>query len=195
VTFDATGSTAPGGVAAYNWQFNDGKGNAPTTPVETTTPTVTHAFATAGPYVVALTVFATHGSSIGTARAIEGGKVVSAPTVVTGAASPVLQTSARLHATVNPNGGEVGECKLDYGTTTAYGSSAPCSRSPGSGESPVAVSASITGLSANTTYHFRAIAKNLGGTANFNLPCRTMRGAGESCALPSRPRRRRRRHA
>ena len=38
---------------------------------------------------------------------------------------------------------------------TAYGSSAPCTSLPGSGTSPVAVSASVTGLSANTTYHFR----------------------------------------
>ena len=166
VTFDATGSTAPGGVAAYNWQFNDGTGNTPTTPEETTTPTVTHRFATAGPYVVALTVFATDGTSIGTARTIEAGNVVSAPTVVTGEASSVLQTRAKLHATVNPNGREVSECKLEYGTTTAYGSSAPCARSPGSGESPVAVSASIMSLNANTTYHFRVVAKTLGGTSN-----------------------------
>jgi hypothetical protein len=32
---------------------------------------------------------------------------------------------------MNPNGSEVSECKLEYGTTTAYGSSAPCSRKPG----------------------------------------------------------------
>jgi hypothetical protein len=166
VSFDATGSTAPGGVAAYNWQFNDGERNTPTTPVETTTPTVTHTFATAGPYVVALTVFATDGTSIGTARTIEAGKVVSASTVVTGAASSVVQTSATLNATVDPNGVEVSECKLEYGTTTGYGSSAPCTPPPGSSKNPVAVSASITGLSANTIYHFRVVAKNLGGTSN-----------------------------
>ena len=38
-------------------------------------------------------------------------------------------------------------------------------RSPGSGESPVAVSASVTGLSANTTYHFRVVAENPGGSS------------------------------
>jgi PKD domain len=166
VSFDASGSTAPGGVARYNWQFNDGKGNTPTTPVETTTPTVAHTFATTGPYVVALTVFAKDGTSIGTARTIESGIVVSAPTVVTGAASSVTQTAASLNATVNPNGRTVSECKLEYGTTSAYGSSAPCMPAPGSGSSPVAVSASVTGLSNKATYHFRISATNPGGTSN-----------------------------
>ena len=90
-----------------------------------------------------------------------------APTVVTKAASSLTQTSATLNATVNPNGGEVGvgECKLEYGTTIAYGHEAPCSPSPESGNSAVAVSALATGLSANTTYHFRIVATNAGGTS------------------------------
>jgi hypothetical protein len=90
----------------------------------------------------------------------------SAPTVVTGAASAVGSSTATLNATVNPNGGEVGECKLEYGTTTSYGSSAPCTPSPGSGTSPVAVSAAVSGLTANTTYHFRVSASNAGGTSS-----------------------------
>ena len=87
------------------------------------------------------------------------------PTVVTGAAYVISQTSVTLGATVNPNGGEVSECKFEYGTTEAYGSGAPCSSLPGSGESPVAVSASPTSLAANTTYHFRIVATNPGGTS------------------------------
>ena len=78
VSFNATGSTAPGGVARYNWQFNDGPGLS--APTETTSPTVSHAFPAAGTYVVALTVFAPDGSSIGTARTLSVGKV-AAPTV------------------------------------------------------------------------------------------------------------------
>src|SRR5262249_57945130 len=75
--------------------------------------------------------------------------------VDSGSASSVTQTSATLNASVNPNGGEVSECKLEYGTTTSYGSSAPCTPAPGSGTSPMAVSASVSLLSPNTTYHFR----------------------------------------
>ncbi len=78
VGFDATGSTAPGGVFRYNWQFNDGPGLA--SPVETSGPTVTHTFPVGGTYTVALTVFASDGTSLGTARTIAVGSP-PAPTV------------------------------------------------------------------------------------------------------------------
>ena len=74
----------------------------------------------------------------------------NAPTVKTEKASEVAQTTAKLNASVNPNGGEVTECKLEYGPTTSYGESKPCSPPRGPGESSVAVSASISGLTANT---------------------------------------------
>jgi hypothetical protein len=91
--------------------------------------------------------------------------VPAPPTVVTEPASSLRQTSATLNATVNPNTGEVSECKLEYGLTETYGSSVPCTPSPGSGTLPVAVSASLTGLPTNTTYHFRISATNLRGTS------------------------------
>jgi tripartite motif-containing protein 71 len=89
----------------------------------------------------------------------------NAPTVVTKNASAVAQVSATLNATVNPNEGEVSKCELEYGTTASYGSIAACSALPGSGGSPVAVSASVTGLAGGTTYHFRISATNAGGTS------------------------------
>ena len=87
------------------------------------------------------------------------------PTVVTKAASLVAQSSVTLNASVNPNGGEVSECKLEYGTTEGYGSNVPCASLPGSGTSPASVSASVTGLATNTTFHFRISATNMGGTS------------------------------
>jgi hypothetical protein len=78
-----------------------------------------------------------------------------APTVLSEEASSIAQATATLNAKVNPNSGEVSDCKFEYGTTNAYGSTAPCATLPGSGASPVAGSAVISGLAANTIYHFR----------------------------------------
>ncbi len=87
------------------------------------------------------------------------------PTVVTEAASAITQTSATLNATVNPNGEEVSDCHFQYGTSALYGSSVPCSPSPGAGESPVPVSSALTGLSENHVYHYRTVATNSAGTS------------------------------
>jgi DNA-binding beta-propeller fold protein YncE len=88
-------------------------------------------------------------------------------TVATGAASSITQTSATLNATANPNGEPVEDCRFDYGTSNSYGSRVPCMSLPGAGNSPVAVSAPVTipSLNANTTYHFRIVATNPGGTS------------------------------
>jgi subtilase family serine protease len=86
------------------------------------------------------------------------------PTAVTEAASSVTASSAVLNAAVNPNGATVSTCTFEYGPTATYGQSAPCSTSTGSGSSPVAVSAAITGLAPKRTYHYRITASNLYGT-------------------------------
>jgi hypothetical protein len=88
------------------------------------------------------------------------------PTVVTDAASLVRARSAVLNATVNPNGEAVSACTFEYGPTTAYGHSAPCVSLPGSGMSPIAVSARVRGLAARSTYYFRITATNPSGTSD-----------------------------
>ena len=92
-----------------------------------------------------------------------------APTVVTQPASSINKDSATLNATVNPNGAPVTECEFEYGKTASYGQTAPCSpfaSDLGMGESPVTVSAAITDLEPNTTYHFRIAASNAVGPSN-----------------------------
>jgi hypothetical protein len=103
------------------------------------------------------------------------GPAQAKPTVLSEAPSALTSTSAVLNATVNPQGGTVSACTFEYGPTKAYGDSAPCATLPGSGSSPVAVSATITGLSAKTSYHFRIVATNPSGTsasagAKFKTP-------------------------
>jgi hypothetical protein len=89
----------------------------------------------------------------------------NAPTVVTERATSVTKESATLNAMVNPHGKEVTSCKFEYGTSLSYEKSVSCSSLPGSGESPVEVSAPVTGLSESTTYHFRIVAGNSLGTS------------------------------
>jgi hypothetical protein len=71
MTFDATGSTAPGGVAFFSWQFNDAFA-AQT--VEQTTPTITHTFPAAGAYSTGLAVFNPDGLSAGTGGIVTTGQ-------------------------------------------------------------------------------------------------------------------------
>ena len=101
-----------------------------------------------------------------------------APTVTTAAASDLAQSSATLNATVNPEGTTVSECRFDYGASMSYGSSVPCASQPGSGTSPVEVSAAVAGLNPDSTYHFRIVATNAGGT---------VAGADQTFATPPDP--------
>ena len=71
LNFDATGSRAPGGVAEYVWQFN-AVANAMT--VESTTPTISYTFPSAGSYSIGLTVFAGNGLSTGTGGIVATGQ-------------------------------------------------------------------------------------------------------------------------
>ncbi len=146
---------------------------------EVTSPTSITAIAPAGTSTVDVTV-TTSGGASATGSADEF-TYVPAPAVVTQAASLISQTTATLNATVNPNGGEVTSCKFEYGTTEIYESSAPCSTLPGSGTEPVAVSASLENLSASTTYYFRIVATNLGGTSTDILDAQTFK------TLPNAP--------
>jgi hypothetical protein len=87
------------------------------------------------------------------------------PTVTTNTATNVSSTSATLNGTVNPNGLST-TVKFQYGTTPSYGNEVVATPSPVTGTSPVPVSASISGLTTNTVYHYRVFATNSAGTSN-----------------------------
>jgi PKD domain len=71
MTFDASRSTAPGGVADFSWQFNDAFA-AQT--VEQTTPTITHTFPAGGAYSTGVAVFNPDGLSAGTGGIVTTGR-------------------------------------------------------------------------------------------------------------------------
>ena len=86
----------------------------------------------------------------------------TAPSATTGPVGSVGPTSATVSGTVNPNGTAT-TWHVEYGTSTSYGSTTS-SQSAGSGTSSVSVSASLTGLKAGTTYHYRFVATSSAGT-------------------------------
>lgn len=86
------------------------------------------------------------------------------PTVTTDPTSALSQTTATLNGTVNPNGNAT-TAWFQWGITTAYGQTTPI-RSLGAGSTAQNLSEAISGLTANTTYHFRVVAQNGAGTSN-----------------------------
>lgn len=83
-----------------------------------------------------------------------------APTAVTGAATSVGSTSATLNGTVSSNKQST-TVSFQYGTTTAYGATAAAGTE--NGNAAKSVSASISGLTPSTHYHFRVTARNASG--------------------------------
>jgi hypothetical protein len=76
---------------------------------------------------------------------------------VTGGADAVTQTTAQVSATVNTQGSPAG-VQFEFGTTTSYGSATGVQHlSPGD-DTPQAFSATLGGLPAGTTIHYRAVA-------------------------------------
>ncbi len=107
-------------------------------------------------------VFAATGATV---TAYQVSEAYLPPTVVTQGPSSVAPTTATLNASVNPNNATVTDCRFEYGPTAAYGASAPCGSLPPSEEAPAAVSAQLSGLTPATTYHYRSLATNAGGTS------------------------------
>ena len=92
----------------------------------------------------------------------------SSPSAVTGGASSVMQSSATLEGSVNPNGNAVTSwCRFEYGLSEAYGSSVACPATLSGGSSPEDVSSSLTGLSVGTSYHYRLVAVNAAGAVSY----------------------------
>jgi len=87
------------------------------------------------------------------------------PTVTTNAASGITAMGATLNGTVNANNASI-TVTFEYGLTTAYGSTVTADQSPVTGNSDTAVSKTLTGLTANTTYHYRVVGANSSVTTN-----------------------------
>jgi hypothetical protein len=87
----------------------------------------------------------------------------SSPSVKTGAATSIKQTSAVLNGTINPNGSET-KYWFQWGLTTAYGSTGAV-HSLKTGTAAVSVHETASGLTPDVKYHYRLVAQNAAGTA------------------------------
>ena len=85
------------------------------------------------------------------------------PDAASESVSNLAETSVTLGGVVNPDGLPVTSCVFEYGTSSAYGQSTPCSPSPGSGSGPVAVSAQLSDLAPLAEYHYRVSVSNANG--------------------------------
>lgn len=110
-----------------------------------------------------------------------------APTVSTGSASLVTMTSATITGSVNPNGGPISECRLEYTDEASFQASGfasavskACAPNP-TGTTTTPVSAKISGLKAGTTYRFRVVATNNSGPAE--AADKTFATQAETCAM------------
>ncbi|HTX88257.1 MAG TPA: T9SS type A sorting domain-containing protein [Bacteroidales bacterium] len=87
-----------------------------------------------------------------------------APTASTQAATGVGSNNATLNGLVTSNCAST-TVTFNYGLTPAYGNTVPGVPSPfDNGTTPVAVSASLTGLLVGSTYHFQVCGTNANGT-------------------------------
>ena len=88
----------------------------------------------------------------------------AAPTVTTGSATSVTDSSATLNATVSPNGADT-FVTFQYGLDSTYGLTTT-GTGIGSGASTMSVATNIGNLVSGTTYHFRVTGSNSQGVTS-----------------------------
>lgn len=87
-------------------------------------------------------------------------RTASTPDISGLQATDLTETSAVLHATINPVGYPT-TYRFEYGPSVSYGQSIPVpDKSIGSGTEPIEVKQQISALTPGITYHFRVVATN-----------------------------------
>jgi uncharacterized delta-60 repeat protein len=155
-----------GTLAAWGLAGSGQLGNGATTPSPTVTPVAVNLSAmTAGEKILRVSsgTGALHNISMVAQPLSQPG---GPPVITTNAATTVDKTIATLNGLVSPNSLAT-TAYFEYGLTTSYGTQTIV-QNLGGGSSSVAVAQALTGLQANTTYHYRISATNSGGTAVGN---------------------------
>jgi hypothetical protein len=106
------------------------------------------------------------------------GQTAQAPSVVTLDATNISGYTATLNGTVNANDLST-DVAFDWGLTTAYGNTVTAVPQTVTGTTATPVLASLTGLTPNTTYHFRVKGTSMAGTSTgTDLTFKTSFGVG-----------------
>jgi hypothetical protein len=119
----------------------------------------------------------------------------SGPVSETGSASDLTQTSVTLAGSVNPRGALETTYAFEYGTTTAYGASAPTPPGVIKGEgacgipceitTPQPVSENLTGLEPGVAYHYRLVSSGARGVSYGQDATFTTAPLGNETETPS----------
>lgn len=93
----------------------------------------------------------------------------TAPAVTTAAATSVTSSGGTLNGSVNPNGAAT-TAWFEWGTSSTLSTfTQTTAQSAGSGTTASNISAALTGLTASTTYYYRAAASNSAGTTKGSI--------------------------
>ena len=103
------------------------------------------------------------GTSFGSDRTFTTLSATGPPVVTTNPPTFIASFSSTLNGSLDPHGLTT-SVRFQYGTTTSYGLTTAAQSQ--TGNTYRTVSANISGLSANTIYHFRIVATNSGGTSS-----------------------------
>jgi plastocyanin len=105
------------------------------------------------------------GTTMGSDRTFTTLTPTGPPVVITNGATNVTATSGTLNGSLDPHGLAT-TVFFQYGTTTSYGSATPMQSQ--TGNTYRNITANVGGLTPHTTYHFRMVATNAGGTRMGN---------------------------
>ena len=101
------------------------------------------------------------GTTMGSDRTFTTLTATGPPVIITNPAANVTTSSGTLNGSLDPHGLTM-TVFFQYGTTTSYGSATPMQSQ--TGNTYRNITANINGLIPHTTYHFRMVATNAGGT-------------------------------
>jgi hypothetical protein len=145
---------AGSGTVSYQWQFN----GVPLTHGTNAWCVISNAGPSdIGNYTVSVS------NAFGSVTSAAAVLLLAAPTVTNLTASAVTVTTAAVAAAVNPQGQATGYY-FEFGLTTNYGLFTFTNQLP-AGTNSAQISGAFTNLTPATTYHYRAVAVNTGGSA------------------------------